>query len=887
MSEIIIYNRIEMSILKSIYILFGIFILASCTDELSNQEQSNGETEAPQGKVNINVNFRTGSFHLPLTKSTENLFDAPWVLSFKLGNVDSATPDTLFEEAVVLKQINKSYMMQLTASKDAHLLMFVANASDLINKKQASFIGKKYWEVASMLSFGDPSVGEGENPLKNPQTTIPFISEPIPMTAFQQIPKIEKGVTLSSPINLQRIVSKIYVDASQANVASNFNLTGVTVVGVPALGYLDNTISKESVAPQSIVDYGTESIGTSIITGLILNNIVANTTKSDSQDRPIYVYPFIKDADNGGQFDVLLEGNFGGETKYFKIRLGGIGSSNQLINPNTSFIINIESIHSNGYVAIEHALRHEPSTGVIVKVTIVDNAQSIIANGKYFLGLTNTVCNLYADGSIDDFTVATVSTNAFDKGNIAPTSSIELINPVNMELIPGQMINSNSTDIKVKFGDEQSASGTIVVAIGDLKQHIQIKKDWAIVGNYKTGSTGFLLGDNFITAQVTEGGQAGLATTPNSADRLTSIDLPVVGSIYLFMNTGVGTEETELRLFTSDGNSVLVKNITKIPEFAGSNIYWDLAHSRPAFDNYIEARDKGTQTIQGCMSYAWGSLILGDGGTLNPYPGHLKAPNGANRWTNLSWIKPGDIPDVAFNDLVNGKIPLDPANNTGDICEFMTRRGFTPSNATGKKWRLPSVKDYNALPRRYTKEGNWNDFETLSNNNGLSQMSSFFNFSDLFYFTKTLTYITTGTTTRLGYNPEMMYPSTERNATQYGEFYSNNSNSAEFRMADPSSNSVGLSLRCVRDDSPGVVVPLFCISYDLNEAEGGIVTVPQGKELLNQFADQGKSVTLSDITLISDSGKRHIGWMIDGIEYALGAELPNIQKDETVVAKWI
>lgn len=877
-----------MNLFKFIRIAFLFLILASCTDEVFDRDEIIETTDSLNGKVNINVNLRVGNYHLPQTRSNENTFDIPWVLSFKLVNRESVNPDTIFDEAVLLKQNKDNYLMQLTASQDPHLLMFISNASTLVEYKKSNFVGKRYWEVVSQLSYGDPAVSgeQGLNPLSNPQSRNPFETEPIPMTAIQMISKIEKGTTLSAPVNLQRIVSKIYVDARQANESSNFNLTGVTVIGVPALGYLDNTISKESIPPQNVVNYGTNTAGTSNITGLILNNIVGNTTTSDIQNRPIYVYPFIKNADNGGQFDVLFAGNFGAETKYFKIRMGGMGSSNQLTTPNTSIIITIESIQSNGYGSIDQALKYEPSTGVVVKVTIVDDAHNIIANGKYYLGLSNTACHLYADGSMNSFTVATVSTNAFDKGNIIPTSSIELVNSVNMELIPGQVINSNSTDIKVKFGDEQFASGTIVVKIGDLTQQVEVRKDWAIVGNYKTGSKGFLLGDNFIAAEVTAGGQAGLSTSENSLDRLSSIDLSTAGSIYLFMNTGIGTEETEIRLFTVDGENIVVKNITKIPEFAGSNIYWDLAQNRPAFDNYIEARDKGTQAVQGCMSYAWGSLILGDGGTQPPYRGHLKAPNGANKWAQLSWVKPGDIPNVSFNDLVNGKIPLDPINNIGDICEFMTRRGFTPSNVNGKKWRLPSAEDYNALPRRYTKEGDWSLPENLSDNDGLSQMSTFFNFADLFYFTKTLTYITTGATTSLGYAPEMMYPAIERNSTQYGQFYSNDSNSAEFRMAEPSSNSVGLSLRCIRDDSPGAVIPLYRISYDLNEADGGSVTIPAGKELLNQFVDAGKTIQLSGVTLISDSGKQHTGWIINGTVYSLGAEYPNVQKDEIVVAQW-
>lgn len=159
------------------------------------------------------------------------------------------------------------------------------------------------------------------------------------------------------------------------------------------------------------------------------------------------------------------------------MKLGGPKSSAQLNKPNVSYKINVESVENRGYATIEEALvNYQPGTGVVCRVTLLDDFHELVANGQYYLGLSNSEFCFYADGEQNDIIVTTVTTNAYDRGNVAPSSSIELLNARGMELVAGQTINSNSTDIKVNFTNSVSAEGTVRVTIGNLVKDISVTK---------------------------------------------------------------------------------------------------------------------------------------------------------------------------------------------------------------------------------------------------------------------------------------------------------------------------------------------------------------------------------------------------------------------------
>lgn len=136
--------------------------------------------------------------------------------------------------------------------------------------------------------------------------------------------------------------------------------------------------------------------------------------------------------------------------------------------------------------------------------------------------------------------------------------------------------------------------------------------------------------------------------------------------------------------------------------WAGCNVYWDDSYVNS--DNSIgrltftDVGDRTKEKIQGVF-FKWGSLvaIAPLETAFSPQNSILFSPNGKTyeKYTDIQ------SPKVAGgNDLVeNGGsrailIDLhDPINNVGDICKYITERGWAPGATGGKTWRLPTYDE--------------------------------------------------------------------------------------------------------------------------------------------------------------------------------------------------
>lgn len=880
--------------MKKILLYFLLPLLVACADDRLDMPGSETLPTAPDGKTNIGLNFSAGAFHKPTVKGviSDTDFDSPYILSFrKTGS--GAESDAVLIDVVKTVARDGKYYATLTTGSDAHVLVAIANADKLIEHvvSNNALVSKTYDEVMPYFTFGDPTSagGFGVLPLQETVGTVPFAAEKIPMWAKIEVAKIDKQVAITQTFNLQRVVSKVYVDANQANQNSGFVLTGFSVIDVPSLAYIDNDAAENVSQPQTPVDYGTKT-GTDRLTGLILTKIKGNTTKSASDDRPVYVYPFRSNDSRDGAFYAIISGHFGDNTtRYFKLKIGGETNPASLKKQNVSYLINVISLKSLGYAVLSDALRLEPNSGNVVKVTIIDDSKEYVANGQHYLGVTNSEFQLYADGAQNDVVVITVTTNAFDKAGASVYTNIELFAGDGVTLVPGQSVSSNTTDIKVNFVDRQKATGVVRVSIGELTKDILIKKDWALVGNYRNGSNGFLIADDVIKAEVANNtSRVGLSTTMTSSERSQVLVPAAPASLYAFVQNMPDLDVLEINAFTASGKSILVRNVTNIPEFAGNNIYWDAAKNRPAFENYLTAQANGTQNIQGVMFFEFGSLISGQGSTLTPEAGHLKAPNNDPVWSHYTWITRHTIPEVTYSEyMAQGKIPMDPNHNKGDMCEFMTRRGFTPQNKKGTKWKMASADEVARLPRRGGKligaaNADGVVAKDLADRNGLSRIETYVNVADLFCFTPV---VAMAEGRAFGSFRALSFMASRPNTTQYNQLYLSLSGQIITDSSNPS-NFVGNIIRCVRDDSDAPVVPLHKVSYDVNEADGVSVTIPSGSKLLSEFVDAGSSVVLSDVVLQSSIGKIHTGWLINNTYYPLGATIPNVRADLTAKAVW-
>lgn len=134
--------------------------------------------------------------------------------------------------------------------------------------------------------------------------------------------------------------------------------------------------------------------------------------------------------------------------------------------------------------------------------------------------------------------------------------------------------------------------------------------------------------------------------------------------------------------------------------WAGSNIYWkadyineDGTIGRLMFDDVNDYTHSGVQGVY----FLWGSLVAL---TAN-YPAESRA----------ILFAPSNLSEDGSTPYMNVDIELtydskrhyvleyhDPQRNIGDICKYMTQRGWAPGANEGKKWRQPTLHECGQVP---------------------------------------------------------------------------------------------------------------------------------------------------------------------------------------------
>ncbi len=517
-----------------------VVLLLSCSKDILEEHPSTLPTPT-EGKVNIVFDLEKSDFHKPVnTKSAD--FDLPQILSFQISGTD-----TIYIEKATAIQAGAKYIAQLTESSSQHLLLFISNADDLLNEKEVYLQNKSYREVIEILSYGDP-LTNGLSNLNNP-TPIPFVTSNIPMRYKCIVDQINGGMNLGT-IYLQRIVSKIYVDASTVDISKNFNLTALSILDIPSKGVFDNEISNAMIA--DLTSYET------------LADIQNNTTLNLSEgiDRPVYAHVFNKDSRQ--PLFLILEANFGKENRYFKMMIGGENQSYQFDSQNMSLLINITDINSIGYATMEQAIANEPESSISVTVDFLDDTHEVAASGKYYLGLTNSEFHFYADEAYSDVLVSTITTNVFDNpiGNIPDVKlTIENISG-DITIAPGVSINSNNTDLKLDFGSSATGEAIVCIEIGNLQKKVTVKKHSALNNNYTPGSNGFFLGDQYKSLSVIEAEKnTGFGKFATDLNRYLQLNDLQNESAYVFIhNQFSGETITKLKGYTISGNAIRIEN---------------------------------------------------------------------------------------------------------------------------------------------------------------------------------------------------------------------------------------------------------------------------------------------------------------------------------------
>lgn len=318
---------------------------------------------------------------------------------------------------------------------------------------------------------------------------------------------------------------------------------------------------------------------------------------------------------------------------------------------------------------------------------------------------------------------------------------------------------------------------------------------------------------------------------------------------------------------------------------AGSNIYWDAAQNRLTFDDTpLPGQSAPHEKYQG-VSFYWGGLQAIPGGSQN---------SNTSPVMDYVWSSTGDTrmnaPVCVTNylDLVNRKFPFKPDDGLGDICLFMTRRGWAPKN---KKWRMPQRDELNKI-FPVVQVGTYLDkypgYQPGYTRDGTSPVETGLRLGN-YYLPQSGFFHRYGP--GLGFNSQVcsnsFYATEDIPKGQYAitEFYS----LTKGRITNYYTNhtSFGLFVRCVVDETPGDIIPLYMVSYDLSDKGSGTITAPTSSGIItNQYAGPGGSVVLSSVQLPSTGGFTHVGWIADGQTYTFGATLSGINKDVVVAPAW-
>lgn len=160
------------------------------------------------------------------------------------------------------------------------------------------------------------------------------------------------------------------------------------------------------------------------------------------------------------------------------------------------------------------------------------------------------------------------------------------------------------------------------------------------------------------------------------------------------------------------------------PRFARSNVVWDAANNRLTFATTAAANATIPANVQGVF-FKWGSLVaVSPTGTSATYNANqiLFSANGTKSytWAAIPYINETTAPfndnDMNSDDFAGynggnnvGGPGYNISTNKGDICRYITARGWVPS---GERWRLPKQSELGALMAE----------ASVSNNGGFSNV---------------------------------------------------------------------------------------------------------------------------------------------------------------------
>ena len=445
-----------------IYLLVLLTFFSACSikEEVPGEPVTIGET-----KVRFELFTKAGTYGLPVSRAGENesvVDQQPWVLVF-LGTGGTAS----FVEAVQAELYNGKTYVYLEEQAGNCQLLILANSP---NRFYMNGLGYAYTadNLVNTLRGRDLDYACRNlltEALIDPQYTLPYSGQKLPMSDLVNLSKIDASVTIPN-IRLKRIVGKIVVE----NTDADFVLEGITVVANVAKNsklYNLTDALEQNIGAENLVEYRKDD-------SYALNIVDAEeivTGGQTTKNNPLYVY---ETHSLSNDTYLVIRGHYKGESFFYKMALVNNDQHVLDILRNTEYIFTITSVRGRGFISMADAKASLASNTNLDYSILVQEESSyeIVSNNEYYLGVTNSHFEIYASAYVAFSLITDCKSESIGERTITATSGLRIVSPVD-GMIPVSTTLPSQVKIEMLAG---FTSGEIELRLGNLRKTVTVKR---------------------------------------------------------------------------------------------------------------------------------------------------------------------------------------------------------------------------------------------------------------------------------------------------------------------------------------------------------------------------------------------------------------------------
>ena len=450
-----------------IYLLVLLTFFSACSikEEVPGEPVTIGET-----KVRFELFTKAGTYGLPVSRAGENesvVDQQPWVLVF-LGTGGTAS----FVEAVQAELYNgKTYVYLEEQAGNCQLLILANSPSRFyMNGVGYAYTADNFVNTLRGRDLDYACRNLLTEALIDPQYTVPYIGQKLPMSDLVNLSKIDASVTIPN-IQLKRIVGKIVVE----NTDADFVLEGITVVtNLAKNSKLHNLTDalEQNIGADNLVEYRKDD-------SYALNIVDAEeivTGGQTTKNNPLYVY---ETHSLSNDTYLVIRGHYKGESFFYKMALVNNDQHVLDILRNTEYIFTITSVRGRGFISMADAKASLASNTNLDYSILVQEESSyeIVSNNEYYLGVTNSHFEIYASAASGTAYVAfslitDCKSESIGERTITATSGLRIVSPVD-GMIPVSTTLPSQVKIEMLAG---FTSGEIELRLGNLRKTVTVKR---------------------------------------------------------------------------------------------------------------------------------------------------------------------------------------------------------------------------------------------------------------------------------------------------------------------------------------------------------------------------------------------------------------------------